>query len=1026
MSDWWRGRAAALAVATVLTTLAVGLLTNILTDDGPPGWVLPAFLVAAAAAIATGLWGVHEARLERWQDAHARLDDVVRPFPARPEKPEDVERLDIVGLLDPRAGITRFGGRRSELEELAAWCLGDSEVVRVLDGPSGVGKTWLARELATRWLPADWHSGLAVGGRLADVVPAVDGAGASTLVVVDEADTRPAVADLVDAALTAPGRRRLRVLLVVRDASAFARRLAEHGPQSLARSWDATTLGVAGGDGDRRRWFADALNAYAPRGPRWHQADFTAVGAPDEPLMVTCVRAALAAKSDDLRGAVREVRGAGSAEIARRLVEHEQRRWAATLEDPVWGLRGHVLTARTLGRAVLALVLAAPPDRDAACEVLRRLRVLDGQPAAVLDAVISWSGHLYPASGAAVVTPTPDFLAAALVAACAQPDVDDIVSVALDQAGSLDALIRAAGWFPEAGALLVQALTARPDRFAEAAEAAVLAGPATRAAVGPSLVIALDRAAPGPDALGRLVGLVGVHGLGVLWVAIARRVAADLRSSSVDGRGRARLADALTALGRASVAAGAIEDALTADQEATEILRGLQDDENLRRPAFHLAQCLLRVRSDLNMLGRDEESIAPAREAVDLLRHLAEQMPADKSVTTAVAQALRDLGRTLTWLGRDREALAVDREALGIVRTSSTETHALTDTLTCLAIDHLRVGEPETALLLLDEALALHEDLPRGEDARSDVLYAQILISRATALGKLGRPEHAASTAVGALDALRELARIEPSRFRPWLAENLADFAAELEKVSRWDEAEALLGEAIGILREEVAQGRGDRYEDGLARALHGRAIVHRHSDHPARALEDINEAVALRQRLAVRIPERHRQGLARSLLLLSAVLRDLARQDDAARALEEATGLARAEATTEPLANTELVADCLMVHANARAAAGDHDRALLAAVESAAWWQRIEPWLPDEAWEARTRLVRRFSDRGRDAAKAHAALRSATDRLPPLPPEMIPGAAEVPGPRDEGDSAASTSTSSADTSSVRPTEGVT
>jgi hypothetical protein len=82
--------------------------------------------------------------------------------------------------------------------------------------------------------------------------------------VVDDADTEPP-ADVAALVRHTRGSPRVRVLLVVRDPTAFAALLDEQLTPGPGAGGEALTLAVVGGAGDRRRFFANAVRGFRPQ-----------------------------------------------------------------------------------------------------------------------------------------------------------------------------------------------------------------------------------------------------------------------------------------------------------------------------------------------------------------------------------------------------------------------------------------------------------------------------------------------------------------------------------------------------------------------------------------------------------------------------------------------------------------------------------------------------------------------------------------------------------------------------------------
>jgi len=519
----------------------------------------------------------------------------------------------------------------AEQRDLLAWCVdSDASWVRVLDGPSGVGKTRLAGEVALA-LPADWAAGRAVSRRLGDLLDAVVACDEPTLVVVDDADTQPGVMALLEGLGRLSGQPRIRVLLVVRNARAFTANLVSRLPEALMRSWPVTHLDVIGGDGDRRRWFVEAVRAYANAlgtGPALVSGfDIGPVGADGEPMMVTLTRAALAADDGGSTRAINAVRLVGTEQLAERLVAHEQRRWHEIARDESWGIPASAVTPETRTNVVLALAVLGPTEERQAIGVLRRLRLLADQPESVLSNLVRWARYLYPGGqvpAGTLVAPAPEFLAAALVATCAQPhhgellDALDLASAAERDPGVLVRLIRAASLFPTAGELVGGVLGESPQLVVGAIEAAALVGGAA-SSVERFLVAGLAAATIPADAIGALRQMIG----GVEWrhlrVALLRLAVQQARNglSNEGPKARSDLASLLNNLGVSLREVGDHRQALATDREAVTLYRRLAEAE----PARHtpeLARSLNNLGLSLRAVGDHRQALATAPEAVTL------------------------------------------------------------------------------------------------------------------------------------------------------------------------------------------------------------------------------------------------------------------------------------------------------------------------------------------------------------------------------------------------------------------------
>ncbi len=224
----------------------------------------------------------------------------------------------------------------------------------------------------------------------------------------------------------------MRVVLVVRDPATFTAVLDEQLTPGTATATPALALTVAGGPGDRRRFFANAVRGYLGLGrsaelPAWARPERGSVGDDGETIVWTHARAALAALADDPATAV-AMRTAEPAALTADVVTRERRRWAATVADPHWQV-GPPLVARAQEEAVLCLLLRRPKTIEDAVATLRQLPRFRARDEDSVRNIADWARHLYPGPGA-WLNPRPALLDAALLAAALHPR----------HAGLLDAL----------------------------------------------------------------------------------------------------------------------------------------------------------------------------------------------------------------------------------------------------------------------------------------------------------------------------------------------------------------------------------------------------------------------------------------------------------------------------------------------------------------------------------------------------------------------------------------------------------
>ena len=658
-------------VPSLVSGFAVGYLTNVVTG-GSSTWPVIAGLATSVAA-AVGLSVGQEASAQNKELARLRglRAGVLAGFD--PPVLGGGERM-IVSLLAARNAIAPFVGRGTQVQELLQWCRDGAGVsIRVLAGPSGVGKTRLAAQLA-RALPDAWAAGQADPHRLGEVVELVRACGDPTLIVVDDADTQPELARQLPAVLGRLGgdHQVLRVLLVVRDAAAFQAWLgagAEPLDEAVTLRWPVISLDAFGGGGDRKRWFVEALRRYAQAldmPPVFvSEFDIGPVGVDGEPMVVTQIRAALAAFEGGTRTQIDTVRVLGIGELAATLVEHEQRRWTRIAADTGrWGLPP-TLTAPARENAVLALVLAGPRDDDdgnsAGVALLHRTGLFGKDVAANL---VAWARYLYPTpagAGSPIVSPAPDFLVAALLARLAEPCHHHLLDtlcpgeLARNDTAVLDRLIRAAMVFPTVGALLGRVLEQGPDLLGAAIDAALFLGSDARS-VEPVLAVAVTAESLEPDQVSRLLPLTN-HIWRHLRVALGAAAVQHARNQAADDDTRAAhsaLADALHNLGIWLSEVGQRSAALASTEEAVAIWRRLVEAE----PAAYLPDLAMHLSTFalVRAAGPHEldEALTAIEEATTIYQSLAEKLP--NAFTRHLRWATKIHADVLGCLGRSAEA----------------------------------------------------------------------------------------------------------------------------------------------------------------------------------------------------------------------------------------------------------------------------------------------------------------------------------------------------------------------------------
>lgn len=649
-------------------------------------------------------------------------------------------RLSPACLLDPHLGIVPFTGRQAELATLLDWCLAPSAgPVRLVTGGGGTGKTRLAVELCRKmsgwWWQCDW---LRAGDELNDSSPV-----RGQLVVVDEAEPRTDLADLLAAAARAPSR--MRVLLLARAPGGWLERLqaAERSVGRLAASNGRLELALADA-------LAPSLTADdVVRNAMWSFAEQLGRPAPDPWVSVTGLdrvrvldlhAAALAAVIERRRGRRRGPVDAGRA--LERLLSHERDYWRAAAAEH--GLAAHG-NAGQLDRLVAAGCLLGFVTQDEAAALARRLSGPAPWPAAA-----KWLQQVYPA-GAGRERPKPQ-LPGRLAALHVTRELTESPALARQCLTGLDhrqarlaltLLARAAADLPEATRLLGPVLAGFPELI-------------TDGQAPPELMMVIASALPSP-------GLA----LAESEASLTGRIVAGFPPGATDRA--AWLVGYSRLLGRLERR----DEALAAASEAVDIYR--EQDLGDFRPA--LAAALACLSDRLAGHGRWEDALAAASEAVTIYRKRGLG-----GFRSGLAVALVAKSTCLLRAGRREDALIAVRQSVAINRKLAASrpgafrplAASLTIEATCLG----RLEQPADALAASSEAIAAFRELA---EARPDAFRPDLAVALAThsaCLAGVGRQEDALTASSEAVALYRELESGHPGAFGPALDAALTNLSS--------------------------------------------------------------------------------------------------------------------------------------------------------------------------------------------------------------------------------------------------------
>ena len=328
---------------------------------------------------------------------------------------------------------------------------------------------------------------------------------------------------------------------------------------------------------------------------------------------------------------------------------------------------------------------------------------------------------------------------------------------------------------------------------------------------------------------------------------------------------------------------GRRDEALAVAQEAVTIRRQLAE----ANPAAYLpdlAMSLNNLASRLGEVGRRDEALAVAQEAVTIRRQLAEANPA--AYLRDLAMSLNNLASRLGEVGRRDEALAAATEAANQYRQLAEANPAaylrdLAMSLNNLASRLGEVGRSDEALAAATEAANQYRQLAEANPAAYLRDLAMSLNNLASRLGEVGRSDEALAAATEAANQYRQLAEANPAAYLPDLATSLNNLAIRLGEVGRSDEALAAATEAANQYRQ-LAEANPAAYLPDLATSLNNLASRLGEVGRSDEALAVAQEAVTIRRQLAEANPAAYLPDLAMSLNNLAYLLTNVGRADEA------------------------------------------------------------------------------------------------------------------------------------------------
>jgi tetratricopeptide (TPR) repeat protein len=427
---------------------------------------------------------------------------------------------------------------------------------------------------------------------------------------------------------------------------------------------------------------------------------------------------------------------------------------------------------------------------------------------------------------------------------------------------------------------------------------------------------------------------------------ISDRVRTNIATADAKAADYELLAEWLTTLAFRLDDLGRLEEALAAAEQAVEIHTQLAEARSGILPADSV-RSISSLATILRRLGRAEEALDAAQWVVDVYRQLAAEH-ADM-FRHYIAGSLTYLGDILSDLDRREEAVAAIQQGVDIYRELAAERPDVFGPDLAASLNNLTarlrvLGRHAQALPSATEAVHRYRDLAAAwpDTFRSDL--AGSLVNLGNVLNELGRHEEALATAREAVNSYRQLAVGQFDTVRRDLATALTVLGAMESYLGRAEEALAAAQEAAHIWRELAAE-RPDAYRRELARSLNNLGPFLRLVGRPEEALGHAQEAVDIYRKLAADRPDVFRRDVATALNNLGNVLSDLGRAEEALATAQEAVDRYREVAAGQP--DADLATSLNNLAARLRNLGRTKD-ALAAAQEEVAIYRKLSDRRPD------------------------------------------------------------------------------
>ena len=253
-----------IAASAVVVAAVTGYFSGATT-----GAVLGVGGLAAAA-----LWQVGITRFTGHASRAVRVRSAKKIYALPSLVSDDMDYLGEVAMggvaqyLRPEAEVVSFWPR-TELGELTDWVISPKRIaIQVISGAGGTGKTRLALRLAGDVSELGWRVQWVWVGTEHGAVAAAEEAAKSTLLIVDYAETRTALPELLEEVAIHESSPELRILLLARSAGEWWQHLMDNSSYQLSEilaDVQPIRLGPVSESFRQRDVFNAALRAFADR-----------------------------------------------------------------------------------------------------------------------------------------------------------------------------------------------------------------------------------------------------------------------------------------------------------------------------------------------------------------------------------------------------------------------------------------------------------------------------------------------------------------------------------------------------------------------------------------------------------------------------------------------------------------------------------------------------------------------------------------------------------------------------------------